>query len=164
MTEINMEKASEAIRIGATWWGDRLRGVAKTDNGDPSAMGDRVQGLAGMLQAQEPIRSDDEINRFVDELCKAMTEHRNCQGNGCDGCEDGVYLNSVGVYVDVDYDPDIILSKALERAGVKISPVTLPWKTRMSIRQADDSDDWVVSVSEGYGASTVTLSEPVAVE
>lgn len=125
-------------RIAAAWWSAFLRGKpAPLDNGD------RESGLAtviGMLaQAHEPKPDEVAAQAFEDALCAAF--------------EAPGFYGTVGV----DYHPDRVLSDAAQKAGVKLSMVTLPWKTCMWIKPDR------VTVRCGYGAATQVLWEATAV-
>jgi hypothetical protein len=89
-------------------------------------------------------RTPEEQERFREALEAVVGEHL----RDCGTCAFTVPDHHV---VQVDYDPDEMLSAAAARAGIDMRSRELPVKTTMVFRAGS------VRVSEGYGAPYVTI-------
>ncbi len=91
--------------------------------------------LALLLQADEKADQDNEsIDAFEQELITILES------------QDAEYI-----HLGVDYRPDHILQEAATKAELDLGMTSLPWKTTMWIKSGE------VTVSEGYGAKSVTI-------
>ncbi|MEM8604577.1 MAG: hypothetical protein AAGF24_12175 [Cyanobacteria bacterium P01_H01_bin.121] len=124
---------NQAIKAAVDWWADQLIQLPHYDDGDTSAEG-RIKVLMSEHQtASEPIPSKAAIATFRDSLARQLDDlYAQSTKNGC----------SFKAWIEVDYDPDSMLKKALTDADID---KTLPCKTSMKISEGK------VAVSCGYG-------------
>ena len=116
---MNREIAMKA----ASWWGNKLKGNIRHDNGSDDDASKMAGFLADMMTTPS---SDDTIDKFEKILVEKILEENS---------------NYVDLYVD--YHPDRVLAEAANEAG--IDEMSFPWKTGVHIRNDK------VTVSDGYG-------------
>ena len=121
----------EQIETAVTWWIEALK-YPKFDNGDDSDIGMHTMMLATIAS---PKVDESQVIDFGNSLQKSLSE------------ADDFFLG-----IGVDYNPDRILSLALEAGEIKASITSLPWKTYMTFNNDG------VQVSCGYGAPREDLS------
>lgn len=118
----------------AKWWADLLRQPQAMDNGDNSPRGTLFQGCAEKInQVYLGGLSKKTIEKFRLALYRRLKY------------ETGY------IFIRVDYHPGVILSHAIEIAGMDPYGLYFPCKTRMVI------DGEKVSASIGYGAPPVEI-------
>lgn len=127
-----------AIKTAAKWWTDKLRQRAPHSNGDNSP----ASVLACMLA---DIGSD---NVQEEQLAVFTRELEN-------GIREAMAENERWVCLFCDYNPNLILRSAAEKAG--ISTMNFPYKTCMDIEMRG-YDTYVVQVSDGYAAPYVDVA------
>lgn len=107
-------RARSAAAAASRWWEAVLVGGPKQDNGEPSAI-------------QELLK---QVDNKVSPYFAAMLEAK---------------IDKFGIdYIDVDYDPCVLLHQVAEESGSNI--LKWPWKTGMWMEQGK------VVVRYGYGA------------
>jgi hypothetical protein len=119
------------LSVAVAWWADRLRELAKQDNGD--AM---TGALMGLLASRMRPPSEEQISTFKVALTEAMRPRMAKP-----------YLRSIVC----DYHPDPALREAAEKAGIEADCPPFPIKTGMRIEPGR------VSVRYGYGAEEQVL-------
>lgn len=147
---ITLASMADEIEAATEWWADKLRHIAKFDNGDDSPVGGITAVLAMTLSAQNAVPTEKQIDRFRASLdwrlmARCVSTWRYDQPNWC----------SAHRTVHVDYGPDPILRDACDDAGIERADSRFPCKTTMWI------DPGKVQVAEGYGKGPVTIF-PVA--
>lgn len=121
------------LSVAVEWWADRLRGLAKQDNGDPM-----TGALMTLLSGRMKQPTDEQIETFKKALTEAMQPRL-----------EKPYLRSIYN----DYGPDPALREAAEKAGIKADCPPFPIKTCVWIHPGR------VSVRYGYGAPEQVLWE-----
>ena len=126
----------EGIKKAAKWWGDKVCGPVRHDNGDNSRGSMMAMLLADL--GSSPV-SNNAAEVFQKELISRINASLN-SGNH-------------RVYLDVDYHPCEMLSQAAKVAGV--NTMNFPFKTNMYIEVY--GDECKVEVSDGYGRPYTSL-------
>lgn len=126
-----MPLSQQQIRTAAKWWADRLRqpkfstlSQAERDTNPRGAMAE----IAAEMFHKDP--GADSAARFEEALITRIEQSAHVEYRG----------------LHVDYQPDAVLSDALEDAGLTSNINTLPWKTDMHFAAGS------VRVSYGCGA------------
>lgn len=122
----------QAIKTAAKWWADRLKAKRPHSNGDSSAASVFACLFADM--GTDTV-SDDQLEQFKAEVISEINAFMDRFGDRY-------------VSVGCDYGPDMILSPAAKKVGIK--PLNFPFKTHLSIIKKDDV--YEVQVYDGYGA------------
>ena len=122
---MNDKLTPNQIETAVNWWIEALK-YPKFDNGDDSDTGMHAMMLATIAS---PKVSESQVSDFENSLRKSLGE-----------------IDKSFFGIGVDYNPDRILSVALEAAEIKNSMTALPWKTYMTF------NDGGVQVGCGYGA------------
>lgn len=128
----------KAAEVAAKWWTEKVCGVVRHDNGDPTGASDFANIIADMLSAKvdrsQGVAFETALKRIVR-----------------DGLDDRGWVD-----LDVDYHPCRELADAARLAGV--SEYNFPYKTTMTIRP-NKGDGFRVEVKAGYGAPWKELVE-----
>ena len=117
------------IEIAVRWWMDALKNPTFKDDKDGAEISTAFM-FVKIAQRLNPV-SEDKIKLFGDNLRNILQNTRN------------------RTILCTDYDPDDILSEALEKAGIK--DAVMPWKTTMWMLEN------TVKVACGYGADYISL-------
>ncbi len=130
-----MERIQNLASFAANWWANRLRKVDKSafENGLKDEKADiiRLLGKINVLENQIREGYEEKVDLFEEILYTLIVEELMRTRNS--------------VYLSVDYEPEGLLNKALEKAKLMTSNVSgLPWKTSMDI-----SMEYGVSISRG---------------
>ena len=112
-----------AATVAAHWWGNRLRGTAKLDNGNSSE--EATATLIAVL-AQDAARSasnlsEERIRHFENALAELVRQEL-------------VENGSMGTSLSVFYYPDVTLREAADIADIQLSITLLPWETSMEVK------------------------------
>lgn len=124
-----MEKPNAGqIKKAVDWWVNAIKNP-KHDNGDTSVHGGFARAFATLGVTEI---NDEQIEIFKNELTELLQSQEEAKWG-----------------LHVDYNPDVLLNRAMEKAG--IGELNAPWKTNMNFR------DGKVLVSHGYGADWVEV-------
>lgn len=130
LTEEQIEKAAE-------WWADKVckpvfSGLSEAERQDPV---NNAYQMGEMMAASLVEDVDNDKRRaFIDALKEELSSPDYNQWWG----------------LNVDYNPDRVLSRAAEKAGIPSG--NFPWKTHMSF-----SEDGKVKAAMGYGVLSTEI-------
>ena len=124
----------ECVKVAVNWWANAIVNP-KFDSGDDRT-NNGMSFLMTMVVNSKKSITKEQIDNFKKELANAIVEKINSSTNG-------------ECYLNVDYDPDVLLSTAAKNAGM--SSTEFPWKTSMTVSKN------AVSVLAGYTATWETL-------
>lgn len=133
----------EVLEAAVGYWSGHLDGSKDTkfDNGATDQGNQMAMMMAMLNKKQAGSLSTEKVNCFKEALGAEILE----------GAGERNYFS-----LGTDYDPDYVLSKALDAIEYEgAGKTTFPWKTHMSLDVRDGKVE--VSVSEGYRAPTEVL-------
>lgn len=135
-----IKDAPSAAQAAALWWTNVLTSP-KLDNGDTSETGQTtaLMGLLAQVSRPQPADGLEAFGVILSEQLAALLQ------------EDNGYVARYGITLDVDYNPDRLLSECAERAGLRTGLASWPWKTTMWVKPDE------VTVSYGYRAAPVVI-------
>ena len=110
--------SADQIDIAVEWWGERLRvptfnTLSPRERNDPGSRGAAFAEILATTHAGT--KDDKQVNAFKTALREEL--------------EDKSFEPWMGLFVD--YHPDQALAHALEKAGLEVGMMTLPWKSGM---------------------------------
>ena len=127
-----------AAQAAADWWAERLlpQTPPRFDNGDQSAAGGLTMAYALLHAVNAGHPPAEQVEGFRARLAQDI---------------DAILQTRRSIWIDVDYGPDVFLSKCLVETDLRAYAHLLPWKTGMDVSREQ------VRVSLGYQGEWKTI-------
>lgn len=143
---VTIQSMTDEIEVATAWWAEKLRHVARFDNGDDSPTGGLTAIMAMTVSARNPVPTEDQLAEFRISLGERLMV-RCISSWRPDSPDWGSYQRCISV----DYGADPILAHACADAGIVEPDTRFPCKTTMWVNPRR------ISVSEGYRAEPVII-------